>query len=76
MNKASESTLTQDSGKYYAKLTSTLARDKFDSLEKWLHSKDAIHMGLREVELGEELRGRELLRLRVLECQNALLRIS
>jgi hypothetical protein len=40
-----------------------LARQEFKSLEKWLFSEEVSHMGLRGVELGEELRGRELLRL-------------
>ena len=43
--------------------TSDLARHKFNSIEKWLYSEQAGLMSLRDVELGEEIRGRELLRL-------------
>lgn len=43
--------------------TSALARQEFNSLEKWLYSQEVGRMGLRGIELGEELRGRELLRL-------------
>jgi hypothetical protein len=43
--------------------SSLLARQEFKSLEKWLYSEDVSNMSLRGVELGEELRGRELLRL-------------
>ena len=43
--------------------TSVLARQKFNSLEKWLYSQQTSQMALHEVELGEEIQGRELLRL-------------
>lgn len=43
--------------------TSIFARHTFESLEKWLYSEETRLLGLREVELGEELQGRELLRL-------------
>ena len=43
--------------------TSTLARQQFSSLEKWLYSEEVGCLDLSGVELGEELRGRELLRL-------------
>lgn len=46
-----------------SQLTSVLARHKFDTLEKWLWSEETQLLGLREVELGEEIQGRELLRL-------------
>ena len=39
------------------------ARREFDSLEKWLYCEDATALGLRGIELGEELRGRQLMRL-------------
>ena len=39
------------------------ARREFDSLEKWLYCEDATALGLRGIELGQELRGRELMRL-------------
>jgi len=42
---------------------SALARHQFNSLERWLYSEEVTHMGLRGVELGEEKRGRQLLRL-------------
>ena len=53
-------------------LTSALSRLQFNSLEKWLYSEEASQMSLRDVELGEELRGRELLRLLLqahIECR-------
>lgn len=40
-----------------------LARNQFRSLESWLYSEETSLLGLRSVELGEETRGRELLRL-------------
>lgn len=43
--------------------TSALARETFNRLEQWLYSEEVSTMGLSGVELGEELRGRELLRL-------------
>ena len=42
---------------------SELARNKFSNIEKWINSDEAKLMGLRDVELEEEIRGRELLRL-------------
>jgi len=42
---------------------SMLARHQFNSLERWLYSKEVGRMDLSGIELGEELRGRELLRL-------------
>ena len=42
---------------------SELARGQFTSLEQWLYSQEVGCMDLSGVELGEELRGRELLRL-------------
>ena len=53
-------------------LTSALSRLQFNSLEKWLYSEEASQISLRGVELGEELRGRELLRLLLqahIECR-------
>jgi hypothetical protein len=41
---------------------SVLARMQFASLEEWLYSQEVSGMDLNSVELGEELRGRELLR--------------
>jgi len=40
-----------------------LARYEFDSLEKWLYSSEAHSLPLRGVEVAEQRRGRELLRL-------------
>lgn len=40
-----------------------LARHQFRGLESWLYSEETRLLGLRSVELGEETRGRELLRL-------------
>ena len=42
---------------------SILARKQFANLEEWLYSQKVSRMDLNCVELGEELRGRELLRL-------------
>lgn len=42
---------------------SFLAREEFDSLERWLSSVEANHLDLRGLELGLEFKGRELLRL-------------
>ena len=39
------------------------AQQEFNSLEAWLCSEEVQHVSLREVELGQETRGRELLRL-------------
>ena len=53
-------------------ITSALSRIQFTSLEKWLYSEETSRMSLRGVELGEELRGRELLRLLLqahIECR-------
>ena len=62
---------SQDSNRI-AHLAPALARSEFDSLERWLYSEEVRLMGLRGVELGEELRGRELLRLLLqahIECR-------
>ncbi|MFH1919389.1 MAG: ISKra4 family transposase [Planctomycetota bacterium] len=40
-----------------------LARHQFRSLEQWLYAGESQLMGLRSIELGEEGRGREILRL-------------
>jgi len=42
---------------------SLLARHQFRSLEQWLYSSETQRIDLREIELGEETRGREMLRL-------------
>jgi hypothetical protein len=43
--------------------TSALACQEFASLERWLYSEERHLVGLSGIEVGEELRGRELLRL-------------
>jgi len=58
MGQAAALTLAPDSRE-----ASSLARRQFTSLEQWLYSKEAGCMDLTGVEQGEELRGRELLRL-------------
>ena len=40
-----------------------LARHQFRSLEQWLYSSETQRMELREIELGEETQGRDMLRL-------------
>lgn len=58
--------------KQYVPLAPALARNEFNSLERWLYSEEARLYSLRGVELGEELRGRELLRLLLqahIECR-------
>jgi hypothetical protein len=40
-----------------------LARSQFQSLESWLYSDRTRNLGLQDVEVGQEVRGRELLRL-------------
>lgn len=40
-----------------------LARHQFRSLEQWLYSSETQRMDIREIELGEETQGREMLRL-------------
>ena len=44
-------------------IATTLAREKFADLEKWLYGEDSNEESLRGVELGIETKGRELLRL-------------
>lgn len=55
--------LSQDSEVICSPPTSVLARQEFHRLERWLYSEDTGGLSLREVEMGEEVRGRELLRL-------------
>lgn len=43
--------------------TAALACQEFASLERWLYSEERHLVGLSGIEVGEELRGRELLRL-------------
>ena len=60
--RTARTTLSQES-QQSCPATSALARQKFNRLEQWLYSEEVSNMGLSGVELGEELRGRELLRL-------------
>lgn len=53
-------------------ISAEAARKKFNSLERWLYSKQACQMGLWGVEVSEESEGRELLRLLLqshIECR-------
>jgi len=53
----------QDSQSCCCRSAELLARYEFDSLEKWLYSSEAHSLPLRGVEVAEQRRGRELLRL-------------
>lgn len=53
----------QNAQPFLSQAACLLARHQFRSLEQWLYSGETQLMGLRGVELGEEGRGRELLRL-------------
>jgi hypothetical protein len=63
MGKETGCTVLSQNSEKYSHAASALARHQFNSLERWLYSEEVSHMGLRGVELGEEQRGRELLRL-------------
>ena len=53
----------QDTQSCCCRSAELLARYEFDSLEKWLYSPEAHSLPLRGVEVAEQSRGRELLRL-------------
>ena len=63
MGKETRNGLVPHSKENPSTATSALARQQFTSLERWLYSEEVSGMGLRGIEVGEELRGRELLRL-------------
>jgi hypothetical protein len=63
MSETLRTLVPQDPPKWDSQVARALARHQFDSLERWLCSEEVGVMGLRGVEVGEELRGRELLRL-------------
>jgi len=63
MAKQSTSTARNQDRASCCPTASALARQKFNSFEKWLYSEQTGVIGLRGVELGMELHGRELLRL-------------
>lgn len=59
----SQPMIVRESEPCHSRLARELARLEFDSLERWLYSEQTRLICLRSVELGEEIRGRELLRL-------------
>lgn len=66
--------IVQESEPCHSRLARELARLEFDSLERWLYSEQTRLICLRGVELGEEIRGRELLRLLLqahVECRGS-----
>ena len=65
MSKALRAPVPQNPAQWDSHAARALARQQFDSLERWLCSEEVGGMGLRGVEVGEERRGRELLRLRL-----------
>lgn len=64
--------LWEDLDRHYSHAASALASYEFNNLERWLYSQEASLMGLRDVELAQEKRGRELMRLLLqahIECR-------
>jgi len=63
MGETIDAACRQDTQSSYCRSSELLARYEFDSLEKWLYSLQAHSLPLRGVEVAEQRRGRELLRL-------------
>ena len=63
MGETTDVAFRQNTGSWSCRSAELLARYEFDSLEKWLYSSEARSLPLRGVEVAEQRRGRELLRL-------------
>ena len=63
MGETIDAACRQDTQSCCCRSAELLARYEFDSLEKWLYSSEAHSLPLRGVEVAEQRRGRELLRL-------------
>ena len=63
MGETIDTACRQDTQSCCCRSAELLARYEFDSLEKWLYSSEAHSLPLRGVEVAEQRRGRELLRL-------------
>jgi len=63
MGETIDAACRQDTQSCCCRSAELLARYEFDTLEKWLYSSEAHSLPLRGVEVAEQRRGRELLRL-------------